>query len=951
MKVILGFMGILLIIFMMNFTISYLLNEEVNLSPAEDCSDCLGFLSSLNKVYRPWNPIWSVKPSNIIRFDKIKDYFINPDLRMMKDDTQTFIVAFYNNEQNEFSLDYSIKKDGVISDDFEVELYNMEYANVTGYYYTSLGDNSPPGLYLDPLLSYQRNEIVNSAESVFWWVTLRSKEGTSAGGYRFEANVNVSGQIKNKGFDFIVYNYTMPRRSVLQFNLGLKFFEETEGYPGYMPLDYHHAQTNAEKQEVIDNYMSYLSKNKISAAIPYLDPMCQSCSYNYPGSFNLLVTNLTEDSIEINYTNFDKQMERYFDEGRMNTFSLGTTIEGFYRIHLPLVWLDGRTVVQDVSFEEYDRIMRLYWTNVSEHLRTRKWINYSIISLDEPFTGDRGETIIHNWNNFTRIFRENNAETKLGVYLGNAMVNDTNRPWINEINADFYSPVEYIPNYIWQSQLNSLDKINPRANLTPLINDLMDEDDEIGTYWTSNQHLHVDRPAIDNRIFGMKYWNENVTLLHHWNVLQFAYTNSTGDIVNNNTWRSISHRWGAGGSTLFYPPCKTGRCDTFTANITPSIRSELFREALEDYNALEEMEKLIKKAELNGIEAKKAKDIINKYRKLAQDYATWTNTPELTGTLATSTRNITYFEDLHRELYAEMDHLENNLFGCGNNLLNIGEQCDDGNLINGDGCSSSCVITPVYLVSSYPPNGAIDARIPHVSGNPAITYGWDSINLTFSGYTQNIVQNDFIITTVGGAIAPAITSISQSASQNQIVLNLDRQMSPGNRTIIEFNPSGAKICLGYLPGDVNGDSTTIPFDLSQIVDANNGIQFFPIYSTDLDRSGAFVPADINVESDIVVAGLYGSWNGRSLAACPCGNGVIDSGEQCDDGNFVNDDGCSDTCLSDCNTEADGILDGVCDRILTCDELDSFIDNYYINGVSINKVSEVVLEYLTNPVCS
>lgn len=29
---------------------------------------------------------------------------------------------------------------------------------------------------------------------------------------------------------------------------------------------------------------------------------------------------------------------------------------------------------------------------------------------------------------------------------------------------------------------------------------------------------------------------------------------------------------------------------------------------------------------------------------------------------------------------------------CGNNLLETGEQCDDGNTVNGDGCSSTCLI-------------------------------------------------------------------------------------------------------------------------------------------------------------------------------------------------------------------------------------------------------------------
>jgi len=31
-------------------------------------------------------------------------------------------------------------------------------------------------------------------------------------------------------------------------------------------------------------------------------------------------------------------------------------------------------------------------------------------------------------------------------------------------------------------------------------------------------------------------------------------------------------------------------------------------------------------------------------------------------------------------------------FACGNGVVDLGEQCDDGNRVNGDGCSSACRI-------------------------------------------------------------------------------------------------------------------------------------------------------------------------------------------------------------------------------------------------------------------
>ena len=90
-----------------------------------------------------------------------------------------------------------------------------------------------------------------------------------------------------------------------------------------------------------------------------------------------------------------------------------------------------------------------------------------------------------------------------------------------------------------------------------------------------------------------------------------------------------------------------------------------------------------------------------------------------------------------------------------------------------------------------------------------------------------------------------ITSISQGAGQNQIVLNLDRQLSPGNRTIITFNPNGANICLGYLPGDVDGDRTSSPSDISAIIDRFNqyqssGVLSYPLYSVDIDRNNFLI---------------------------------------------------------------------------------------------------------------
>ena len=62
-----------------------------------------------------------------------------------------------------------------------------------------------------------------------------------------------------------------------------------------------------------------------------------------------------------------------------------------------------------------------------------------------------------------------------------------------------------------------------------------------------------------------------------------------------------------------------------------------------------------------------------------------------------------------------------------------------------------------------------------------------------------------------------------------------------------------------------------------------------------------------------------------LGDCRCGNGVIDTGEQCDDGNFVDRDCCSRRCSLDpsgttCSDDGNSCTDDVCDGSGTCEHL-------------------------------
>lgn len=149
---------------------------------------------------------------------------------------------------------------------------------------------------------------------------------------------------------------------------------------------------------------------------------------------------------------------------------------------------------------------------------------------------------------------------------------------------------------------------------------------------------------------------------------------------------------------------------------------------------------------------------------------------------------------------------------------------------------------PVAIISSFPPDGAIDARQPHdLNGlNPV---GWDSIDLTFDGVASLLTPASFAISVEPAGAAPAITSVFVNG--NTATLFFDSIIPLRSWTRITHLASDTSVRLGYLPGDVNGNGMADNKDILSLIDALNGIGTpRPIWSLDLDRSGQARASDV-----------------------------------------------------------------------------------------------------------
>jgi uncharacterized repeat protein (TIGR01451 family) len=245
---------------------------------------------------------------------------------------------------------------------------------------------------------------------------------------------------------------------------------------------------------------------------------------------------------------------------------------------------------------------------------------------------------------------------------------------------------------------------------------------------------------------------------------------------------------------------------------------------------------------------------------------------------------------------------------CGDGSINqISEQCDDGNLIDYDGCSSTCQIESacnLQLTKSTNKNNVKPGDIvtytlhyKNIGGSVCTGTGveiQDTLdeNLLYNGvHTENIV-NDI---DSQGILYAGYSEFSRALTWNA------HAVSPNEEGTITFDVT---VLQPESCGDFNIDN------------------FFRTWSNQekwKDSNTVSISVDNDCPPPEPSCG-DGQCNGQEncttcssdCGVCPppeecpscggcvicntnCGNGVLDSGEECDDGNLKNFDGCSKLC--------------------------------------------------------
>jgi hypothetical protein len=262
---------------------------------------------------------------------------------------------------------------------------------------------------------------------------------------------------------------------------------------------------------------------------------------------------------------------------------------------------------------------------------------------------------------------------------------------------------------------------------------------------------------------------------------------------------------------------------------------------------------------------------------------------------------------------------------CGNGVTEFPEECDDGNTLSGDGCSSTCKIEPCPCIT-YNNYETYFENLPLHTCIPRLTWSETQFSAEVcGGFCSNNV-------TRGCDSYPKITNAVIDPSTNKIQLDFEDWMLDLAITVLVTDYCDVNISNIHLNATIETSSC---IDALQIKDLSSPTLTFDAETVGCSTAGAilnlFMPLFISSFQPAMEEGLLYVVNqtlidGTQPALCLCENNICDPTEDCGscpadcgacvcgDGTCDSSEDCS-TCPEDCGECTCG--DGTCEGDENC----------------------------------
>lgn len=427
------------------------------------------------------------------------------------------------------------------------------------------------------------------------WVLVHVPPDAEPGDYAGHVSLSAKGFSAQIPLRLHVWDFALPKRNHLETNYGFSV--------GNI-FRYHGLKTEADKRQVLDLYLQSFAEHRISPYDPTpLDPIRVK-----------FLSDQDPPRAEVDFSAFDRAMEHAVEQ------------YGFTGYRLPIQGMGGGTFHSrhapkigafDEETPEYQAMFSNYVGQLEKHLRDKGWLDMAYVYwFDEPaprdyeFVAGGMRRLKRYAPGLRRMLTEEPADNVLAgsvdVWCPVSSSYDHNEAEKRRVHGERF----------WWYVCTG-----PKA-----------------PYCT----LFIDHPATELRVWHWQTWQRKIvgTLVwqsNYWTSSaafpdepQNPYEDPMGYVSGYSTPRGVRRYWGNGDGRFIYPPLaaavpgKSGS-EPVIAPPVSSIRWEMIREGVEDYEYLYLLRELVEKnrSQLSAEEARRYEALLEVPAAIATDMTTF----------------------------------------------------------------------------------------------------------------------------------------------------------------------------------------------------------------------------------------------------------------------------------------------------------------------------------------
>jgi len=539
---------------------------------------------------------------------------ISPDKPLPETKGRTIVIRAARNEAEAAQLivrptvtlrDFTIRTEtltgpgGAAIPAENVEVLKVRYVNVTH----PTDKSSVPGLWPDPLPPLKGAISLEAGKNQPFWIRVKVPRKVPAGAFTGSIHLAAQNYSADVRLRVRVYDFVLPDRMTCTTAFG---FSTSDLFRYQKLSDSNH------RRQVLDKYWASFGAHHIS---PYDSAPLDELKVTWPK----VTESIEPEQLKpvFDWTAWDKAMERGIDYYHFNSFRLSIPGLGGGTFH-------SRREPELLGFSEdtphYKAAFNAYCRDVQEHLREKGWLDEAFIYwLDEPAPKDY-EFVM---NGFTKLKR---AAPDI-----NRMLTEQVEPKLIG-GPNIWCPVS--PNYKHEAaeQRRKYGEkfwwyvcTGPKA-----------------PYCT----LFIDHPGTELRVWLWQSWKRKIEGILVWRANywtssaaypdrehpQNPYEDPMGWRSGYSTPKGDKRPWGNGDGRFIYPP--EAAADTHPAGPVlegpvESIRWEMLRDGIEDYEYLAILSRLLKakKDKLTPQQRKKYTALLEVPESITTDMKTFTKDP------------------------------------------------------------------------------------------------------------------------------------------------------------------------------------------------------------------------------------------------------------------------------------------------------------------------------------